>query len=168
MRQRTSGLSRRCSYSPRWKTSPAAHVTAEGRWRALFELSTVVKLAGRTPFRWAITTAILFATSSLPLLYTALFKIRIPPHDAVWDLMLVFLVTNVPARVLVGWAYHRATQWPHREPTWLWRIWQAVNILALCAGVGFYVYFLNLAATGGELGQRAIWQLHALLLPFQF
>jgi hypothetical protein len=34
--------------------------------------------------------------------------------------------------------------------------------------IGWYVYFLCLAATGGELGQRAVWQFHAMLLPLPF
>lgn len=151
-----------------WLPLLLAHVAAEGRWQAVFEFNTVRALAGRTPFRWAITTAVLLACSALPLLYVALIKIRIPPHDAKWDLMLVFLVTVVPARMLVALAYHRAAQRPDSPSTWLRRIWQWGNGLALFGGVGFYVYFLNLAATGGELGARSIWQFHALLLPLPF
>lgn len=159
-----------------WLPLLLAHVAAEGRWRAMFEVRTVCKLAAQTPFRWAIATAFLFACSVLPLLYTALIKIRIPPHDARWDLMLVFLVTVIPARVLMGWVYHRATQRTHlrqacnlpKRRHWLWRIWQCANGLALSVGVGFYVYFLYLAQTGGDLGQRAVWQYHSLLLPLPF
>jgi len=151
-----------------WLPLLLAHVAAEGRWRAMFELTTVAKLAGQTPFRWAIATAILFGCSVLPLLYTALFKNQIPAHDVRWDLMLVSLVTVVPARVLVGWVYHRATRRTHSAPSRLWRIWQWTNGAALCFGVGWYVYFLNLATTGGELGQHAVWQFHALLLPLPF
>ena len=151
-----------------WLPLLLAHVAAECRWGAMVEFATVRKLAGHTPCCWAISTATLFACSVVPLLYLALFKIRIPPHDATWDLMLVFLVTVIPARVLVGWVYHRATQRTRSAPSWLWRIWQCANGAALCAGIGFYVYFLNLVATGGELGEHAIWQFHALLLPLPF
>ena len=156
-----------------WLPLLLAHVAAERRWRSIFEFRTVRTLAGRIPFRWALTSAILFGCSALLLLYEALFKIRIPHHDAKWDLMVVFIVTVVPARVLVGWAYHRAAQQSAtaelaESPTWLWRIWQWGNGAALCAGVGFYVYFLNLASTGGELGKAAIWQFPALLVPLPF
>ncbi|MBP88117.1 MAG: hypothetical protein CMJ64_15595 [Planctomycetaceae bacterium] len=151
-----------------WLPLLLAHVSAEARFGAIFEFARVRKLAGQTPFRWAVATAILFACSSVPLLYTALFKIRIPPHDARWDLMVVFLLTVVPARELIGWVYHRATQRTRSAPSWPWRVWQWTNGATLCAGVGFYVYFLNLAATGGELGERSIWQFHSLLLPFPF
>jgi hypothetical protein len=151
-----------------WLPMLLAHVAVAGRWRAMFEFAAVRKLAGQTPFCWAISTAILLGCSVLPLLYTALFKIRIPAHDARWDVMLVSLVTVVPARVLIGWVYHRATRRTRSAPSWLWRIWQWVNGAALCAGVGGYVYFLNLVSTGGELGQSAVWQFHALLLPLPF
>ena len=151
-----------------WLPFLLAHVAVTGRWRAMFEPRMVLRLAGRVPLRWAFATALLLACSVLPLLYEALFKNQIPPHDARWDLMLVFLVTVVPARVLVGWAYHRATQRESSARSWPWRVWQVANGLALCFGVGWYVYFLNMAATGGELGQRSVWQFHAILMPLPF
>jgi hypothetical protein len=165
-----------------WLPLMLAHVAAEARVGAMLELTTVLRVAGRTPFRWALATAILLACSVLPLLYTALFKIRIPPHDARWDLMLVFLLTAIPARIFIGWVYHRARQQPPPLTTagiptagiptaacgWPWRIWQTLNASALGVGVGYYVYFLYLAQTGGELGQRAVWQYHALLQPLPF
>ena len=151
-----------------WLPLLLAHVAAEGRWGAIFELTTTRTLARRTPFGWALATAILLACSAVPLLYAALFKIRIPPHDANWDLMLVFLVTVGPARLLVAWVYYRATERPDAPSTWLRQIWQWGNGLVLCAGVGFYVYFIDLASTGGELGELSIWQFHALLLPLPF
>ena len=151
-----------------WLPLLLTHVAAEGRWGAIFEFTTTRTLAGRTPFRWALATAILLACSAVPLLYAALFKIRIPPHDAKWDLMLVFLVTVVPARLLVAWVYHGAMQRLDSRSTWLRHIWQWGNGMVLFAGVGFYVYFLDLASTGGELGELSIWQFHALLLPLPF
>ena len=145
-----------------------AHVAIQGRWQAMFEARTVMQLAGRTPLRWATATAVLLACSVLPLLYTALLKNEIPPHAASWDLMLVFLVTVVPGRVLIGWAYHAASQKTATTFSWPWRVWQILNGTALAIGIGWYVYFLYLAQTGGELGQRAIWQFHALLLPLPY
>jgi hypothetical protein len=107
-----------------WLPLLVTHVAAEARFGAMFEFAAVRKRAGQTPFRWAIATAILLACSSLPLLYTALFKIKIPPHVARWDVMVVFLVTVIPARVWLGWAYHRAAQRTRTVSSWPWRIWQ--------------------------------------------
>ncbi|MDA1229735.1 MAG: hypothetical protein O2856_03085 [Planctomycetota bacterium] len=151
-----------------WLPLLLAHVAAEARFSAMFEFTTVRKLIGQTPFRWAIATAILLACSSLPLLYSALFKIKIPPHAAKWDLMVIFLLTVIPARVMLGWVYHRATHRTRAASSWPWRIWQWTNGAALCVGIGYYVYFLNLAAAGGELGKSSIWQFHSLLLPLPF
>lgn len=151
-----------------WLPLLLAHVASEGRWQAMFEMSRVTRLAGQTPFRWAIATAILLACSILPMLYETLLKNQIPPHAARWDLMLVFLVTVGPARVLVGWVYHRATQPSRCVSFWSGRLWQCVNGAALAIGIGWYVYFLYLAETGGELGQIAVWQFPALLLPAPF
>jgi hypothetical protein len=154
-----------------WLPFLLAHVSAEARWRAILEFTTVRRLAGQTPFCWSLATAFLLACSILPMLYVALLKNKIPPHDLRWDLMVVVLLTVVPARLLVGWVYHRATRHadtvtPRLGPSWLRWIWRQANAAALCVGVGYYVYFLNLAATGGELGKRSVWQFHALLLPF--
>ena len=95
--------------------------------------------------------------------------------------MLVFLVTAIPARLVIGWVYHRAGQQSPRITAapitaapitaarrWPWRVWQTLNASALCVGVGYYVYFLYLAQTAGELGQRAVWQYQALLQPLPF
>lgn len=150
-----------------WVPFLVAHVAVAGRWQAMFEPRKVLRLAGQSPLRWALATAFLLGGSVLPLLYEALFKNRIPPHSARWDLMVIFLLTVVPGRVLIGWAYHRATQRDTSSNSWLWRIWQATIGLALCFGVGWYLYLLNLAAVA-ELSQLAIWQFHAVLLPIPF
>jgi hypothetical protein len=151
-----------------WLPILLAHVAAIGRWKAILEVSRVRDLYAATPLRWTLANALVLASSCLPLLYTALFKIRIPPHAARWDLMLLFLVTAAPARILIGWVYYRSAKRTPRSPTWAKRIWQAISAAPLLVGVCYYVYFLNLAATGGELGDRSVWQFHALLLPFPF
>ena len=149
-----------------WLPWLLAHVAAVGRPRAMFELATVGKLTRKRPLGWATSTAILYACSILPMLYVALLKNTIPPHSARWDVMLVFLVTVVPARMLVGRVYHSATAAVTQTPTWPRRLWYVASAIALCVGVGYYVYFLYLAQTGGELGQRAVWQFHAVLQPW--
>ena len=159
-----------------WLPALLAHVAAEGRWRAIVEIGRVKNMLAAAPFKWAFANALLLACSSLPLLYAALFKTRIPPHSARWDLMLVFFVTVTPARIFVSWVYHRAAQQvairadehPAWAATWVTRIWQGIHAMALLIGVAYYVYFLNLASTGGELGDRSVWQFHAVLLPFPF
>ncbi|WP_345688656.1 hypothetical protein [Novipirellula caenicola] len=143
-----------------------AHVAAERRFGAMFEIRTVYELAARTPLCWSMSTAFLMACSVLTLLYIALVKNALPPHNFRWDLMAVFLVTMIPARILVGRAYHHATTRPPARLKWSTRVWRWSNIAALGIAVGYYVYFLYLAQTGGELGQNAIWQFPSVLQPF--
>ncbi|WP_442507319.1 hypothetical protein SH528x_006232 [Novipirellula sp. SH528] len=149
-----------------WLPFLMAHVAAERRIGAMFEMGTVYKLSVRTPLCWSTSTAFLMASSVLTMLYTALVKNVMPPHVFRWDLMAVFLVTIIPARLLVGRAYHRATTRPSTSTHWGLRIWQWSNIAALSVGMGYYVYFLYLAQTGGELGQNAVWQFPSVLQPF--
>jgi hypothetical protein len=151
-----------------WIPLLLVHVAVADRWRAIFEWRAASRLALQSPFCWMVTTVILMACSTLPLLYTALLKNQIPPHATRWDLMLVFLVTVVPARVLIGWTYHRATRKVRSDWSWLWRGWQLINVGVMLVASGFYVYFLNLAANDGELGRNTVWQLHTVLLPWPF
>lgn len=149
-----------------WMPMLLAHVAVADRWSAIFELKAAGKLALGSPFRWLLSTAVLMACSVAPMLYVALLKNRIPPHAAQWDAMLVFLATVVPARALIGWAYHRALQRADSGSSWRRRGWQAINVVAMLVASGYYVYFLNLAAVEGELGRQVVWQLHFVLLPF--
>ncbi len=149
-----------------WLPLLMAHVAAQGRLKAMLEFPAVYRLACRTPLCWALSTSVLLACSTVPMLYSALIKNQLPPHEVRWDLMFVFLVTVVPARVLVGWVYHRATMRPatlRRLPAKVWQ-WSVTAVLLI--GVGYYVYFLNLAETGGELGQDVIWQFPSVLQPW--
>jgi hypothetical protein len=74
--------------------------------------------------------------------------------------MFVFLITIYPAKVMLGWAYHRASN--GRQA---WRPWSWLGSCAALAGVATYVVLLYLVQTSGLLGNRVVWQHHALLLP---
>ncbi len=146
-----------------WLPFLQAHFCETGRWRAFLEWRVVRERFRRSPFCWTLSATLLFALSTLVLLYVALVKYKLPPHDALWDVMIVFLVTVAPAKILVAWAWHRSEGKP--EP---WRTWQWLNRFLLATALGYYIYFLFLARTGGQLGEKAIWQHHALILPFPF
>lgn len=109
-----------------WVPFLQAHFAAENRFRAMFELWTVRDLYRHAPFSWLITMLITL-TLALPMY---LFKIVLPPADAMWLVTVVFIVSIYPVKVITGWAYHRArargaaataspesllTQWQARE-----------------------------------------------------
>ena len=159
-----------------WLPLLLVHAVVNERVSAVFEHATVRRMTQRVPLRWTLATAFLFALSILPLLYVALIKAPLPPHRVQWDLMLVFLVTAIFPRMLIGLVYHQGmrrltsvSEVPVQKKTgWPRRLWYFTNVAVLLIAIGGYVYFLNLAATGGELGRRSVWQFHALLLPFPF
>lgn len=180
-----------------WLPMILVHVAVSGRPGAMFDHKSMRRLTQQLPLRWMMATVILYGLSVLPLLYVALVKATIPPHRIEWDMMVVFLLTAIPTRILMGWVYHRGmrlaaaarlTESSQRnddtyglansaaatatgnqpKPGWLRVIWHFANAAILLVGLVAYVYFLNLAQTGGELGDRSVWQFHALLLPFPF
>lgn len=146
-----------------WAPFLLTNFAATRRWRSILDLRAVRARFRRSPFCWTLAAVLLFGLSVLPMLYEALVKNPLPPHPARWDIMAVFLVTVLPGKVLVAWAWARSANRP--EP---WRIWQWFNRLLLAVALGYYVYFLFLAWTGGELGRSALWRHHALLQPFPF
>jgi hypothetical protein len=137
------------------------HAAATGRLGALFELRTIRELFNKSPFLFTIATIATYASAFASLFYCARWKVLVPPHETMWDVMIVFLLAAYPARVILGWAYHRGKI--GRQSWWGWR---CVNLVFLLAGVGVYVFLLSLVQTSALLGWQAVWQHHALLLTF--
>jgi len=106
-----------------WVPFLQAHFAAENRLGAMFELGTVRELYRHAPFSWMITMLITL-TLALPMY---LFKIVLPPSDAMWLVTLVFIVSIYPVKIITGWAYHRALtrerrlSWMPEETLAAWR-----------------------------------------------
>jgi hypothetical protein len=138
-----------------------AQFTAAGRWRSMFDVRAALALFGQSPMRLALSTSMLYLLAAVPLFYCAKWKNELPPHETMWDVMFVFIMTAYPARVLLGWAYHRA-QRGRRS----WLVWRWASYAVLGASSATYVLFLFLVQTAGQLGVHPVWQHHALLIPF--
>lgn len=95
-----------------WVPFLQAHFAAENRFGAMFELRTIRELYRNAPFSWLITMLITL-TLALPMY---LFKIALPPADAMWLVTVVFIVSIYPVKVITGWAYHRAVTRGAVEP----------------------------------------------------
>jgi hypothetical protein len=143
-----------------WLPFLQTRFVAEGRFRAFFELGPIRELFRHAPFTLSLTVIVLYVTAFVPLFYIAKWKANVPPHETTWDVMLVFLVTIYPAKVMLGWSYHRATRGGDA-----WRSWQWANCLLATAATCGYVYLLFVGQTSGQLGHRPVWQHYALLLP---
>jgi hypothetical protein len=144
-----------------WLPFLQTRCAAEGRLSAMFELSAIRQMLAQAPFTATLATIALYGLAFLPSYYCAVWKALVPPHETTWDVMFVFLVAIYPAKVLLGWAYHRATV---ARPSWL--AWYWINQCLVCAAACVYVLLLFLLQTTGQLGPRAVWQHHAFLLPF--
>jgi hypothetical protein len=143
-----------------WVPFLQARFAAEGRFRAMFELRAVREMYRHAPFSWLFTMLITLVLA-LPLY---LFKVALPPQDMMWLVTLIFIVSIYPAKVLTGWAYHRAK---HREKRtfWLLRygVWLVLQPLLM-----FYVFLLFFTQYIGKYGKLVLFEHHAFLLPVPF
>ncbi|MDA1212167.1 MAG: DUF4013 domain-containing protein, partial [Planctomycetota bacterium] len=143
-----------------WLPFLMARFAAENRFRAMFELRAIRELFTRTPVLWAFAIVIT-CVLALPMY---LFKIALPPRDAMWLETLVFLITIWPVKVFTGWAYHKATTRDERRGRF--RRWTAK--LVLMPIVAFYVFVLFFTQFIGEHGKGVLFEHHAFLLPIPF
>jgi hypothetical protein len=140
-----------------WVPFLQAHLAAENRLGAMFELRRVRQMYRHAPFAWLITilVTLLFA---LPMY---LFKAAIPPRDALWLVTIVFVVSIYPVKVLTGWAYHRALT-NARPSHWLWRWICWLPTLPLLA---FYIFLLHFTQFIGKYGKLTLFEHHSFLVP---
>jgi hypothetical protein len=143
-----------------WMPFLQARFAAENRLRAMFELREVRRLFGRAPLAWLLATVGAYVLA-LPLY---LLKIVLLPQDAMWFVTLVFIVSIYPARMLVGWAYGRATR--KNRPAWFGTRWTArALMLPLLA---LYIFLLFFTQFIGQHGKGVLFEHHAFLLPVPF
>ncbi|MBN8419236.1 MAG: DUF4013 domain-containing protein [Verrucomicrobia bacterium] len=134
-----------------------AHFAQTDRFGAMFELREVRRLFLRAPlaFWFALLITLLFA---VPLY---LLKVELTPRELAWLPSLLFVVFIFPARVLTGWAMHRAMRREeprHWFPRWVARLGIAPVALAYTLVVYFTPY----------LSWNGAWSLleqHAFLVP---
>jgi hypothetical protein len=143
-----------------WVPFLQAHYAAENRFGAMFELRTVRRLYKNAPFSWTITMLITL-TLALPMY---LFKVALPPSDAMWMVTIVFIVSIYPVKVITGWAYHRALTREKRAFFGL-RWFTRALLLPL---LSLYVFLLFFTQFIGEHGKRVLFEHHAFLLPAPF
>jgi hypothetical protein len=143
-----------------WVTFLQAHFAAENRFAAMFELRKVRGLYMHAPFAWLIALLVTL-TLALPLY---LFKVALPPRDAIWLVSIVFIVSIYPAKVVAGWAYHRAAT--RERPAWSGFRW--LSRLVLAPLLALYVTVLFFTQFIGEHGKGVLFEHHAWLLPVPF
>ncbi len=144
-----------------WVPFLQARFAAEQRLRSGFELRATRELWRHAPIAWLLTAVVIYLLS-LPLY---LFKVALPPEDAIWFVTLVFIGSILPTRILTGWAYRRAArrQALGRRSHWSVRLICRSLLLPL---IGFYVFVLFFTQFIDEHGKRALFEHHVFLLPW--
>jgi hypothetical protein len=143
-----------------WVPFLQARFAAENRFSAMFELGTIRRLFRHAPLSWFVTVLITF-TLAIPMY---LFKVVLPPRDAMWLITVVFIVSIYPVKVLTGWAYHRAVAREKRAHLLLrWPSWWLAR-----AALAAYVFILFFTQFIGEHGKGVLFEHHAFLLPVPF
>lgn len=146
-----------------WVPFLQAHFAAENRFGAFRELLTIRRLFGYAPFAWLLAVIAVYVLA-LPLY---LFKVVLPPSDAMWFVTLVFVASIYPARIATGLAYHRAVRRQGLgEDMRSWWITRAFVRLLMLLLIGAFVFLLFFTQFIGEEGKRELFQHHAFLLPW--
>lgn len=143
-----------------WLPFMQARFAVVGRWRAMFDFRTIRRLFGYAPLAWLLTVAVIY-TLSLPLY---LPKVYLLPQDAMWTITLIFVVTMYPAKVMTGWALHRAVA--RQEPPWYG--WRWLSRWVMVPLMGLYVFLLFFTPYISEHAKGVLFENHALLLPVPF
>ena len=143
-----------------WLPFLMARFAAENRFRAMFELKAIRELFRRAPVWWGLAI-VLTCVLSLPMY---LFKVALPPQDAMWLETLVFLITIWPVKVFTGWVYYQAAEQPTRRG----RLKRWLTRLIVTPIVALYVFLLFFTQFIGAHGKGVLFEHHAFLLPIPF
>jgi hypothetical protein len=132
----------------------------DNRFRAFFEWRGVRADFRRAPVAFAFALLVMLALA-LPLY---LLKIEMVPREIAFLETLVFLAFIFPARLLMGWAYGRATR--RATPRhWFFR-W--TSRLLMVPTVAAYVLMVFFSQHIGWGGVSSLYDQHAFLLPTPF
>jgi hypothetical protein len=129
----------------------------DNRFRALFEWRGVRADFQRAPVAFAFALLVTLALA-LPLY---LLKIEVVPREIAFLETFVFLAFIFPARLLMGWAYGRATR---RETPRHW-FFRWTSRLLMVPTVAAYVLMVFFSQHIGWGGVSSLYDQHAFLLP---
>ncbi|MEZ6065780.1 MAG: hypothetical protein R3B90_08755 [Planctomycetaceae bacterium] len=147
-----------------WVPFLQARLVTENRFGGGFELRATRNLYTHAPLAWLVAVLVTYLLA-LPLY---LFKAFVLPQDALWPITLIFIVSIYPARLVTGWAYHRAVRrrgdgLRSRFVTrWLIKLGGMLPVLAVYVFILYFTQFL------GAHGKLTLYEHHAFLLPWPY
>lgn len=131
-----------------------------GRLTAFLDVSEIREWFRRAPV--AMPAALIFLLGMTLPLY--LLKVVVPPRDAVWLLTPLFVVLILPGRLAVG----MAASWAAARTQRAWVGTRLVASLVCWGAITLYLVILFLAPALDALGNRILFDHHAILLPSPF
>lgn len=143
-----------------WVPFLQVRLAAENRCSAIFDVRCIRELFRHAPLAWLFATVAIYALSIPLFFYSLQLRMHVPLRLGIWwDLTCVSIVCTFPARVALGWAYHRATARGPARIGWIW-----LSRLLLAGSLGLYVWLLFHTPITHEFRP---WQLehHGLVLP---
>jgi len=140
-----------------WLPFLQTHQAVTGRFRSIFDIKAARERIARVPLTWMLSTIVLYVMT-LPL---HLSKIKLPPADAFLIVTPFFILLTYPARIIVGWAYHRGSQ--PRQRAWFGLRWGIKTLMVPVLAAYAFILFLTPAVS--ELGKAAPLENHAFLSP---
>ncbi|TWT57408.1 hypothetical protein KOR42_07690 [Thalassoglobus neptunius] len=146
-----------------WAPFLQARFACEQRFAAGVQLREIRSLWQHAPIAWTLALIVLYLLT-IPLY---LFKAFLLPPEAMWPITLIFVVTILPTRILLGSVYARAVRKRESQLRSHFSIrWTcgAILIAALC----FYVFILFFTQFLGEQGKLVLFHHHSMLLPAPF
>jgi hypothetical protein len=134
-----------------------ANFALESRFSALFALRAVREMFKRAPIAlwFALLITLLFA---IPLY---LLKIELPPREIAWLPSVLFVIFIFPARLLTGWAVHRANR-RNTPAHWFFRF---TGRFAKIPVLFVYVLFVYLTQYLTWNGSFSLFEQHAFMVP---
>ncbi len=143
-----------------WLPFLQVQFAVENRLGAMFALQRTRTLFARRPFLWVVVLGVFYALTT-PLY---VLKTFLAPPDVRWLMTAMFIVSILPARLVVAWAYGRA----ERKDTLAHPIVRKICKSGLVAVTGLYVFGMFFLPHIGAQGRLGLFEHHAFLLPFPF
>lgn len=142
-----------------WLLAAQAHLAAENRFGAAFELREVRRRIARAPIASAVALVVVLGLA-LPLY---LLKIEPVPRDALWLPAAFFIVGVLPGRLVAGWAYSRGARAGRAHP-----VLRLAGAAVALPAAGVYVFVLFFSQFFTWYGDASLIAHHAFLLPVAF
>lgn len=130
---------------------------AEPNWKNLFAIRKVRAHFKKAPIAF-VAGLLITLLFSIPLY---LLKVELAPRELAWLPGVLFVVFIFPARLICGWAMHRASQ-RNQTSFFLWRWIGRLGVVVVGVAYGMLVFFTQFLSWNGTW---SLLEQHAFMVP---